>query len=177
VVVVLSGEEGAGKTTLLTRTLGLLDAPGVAVVHANAPQDGPLHQIAGVPAIDAPQGHWRSGLRRAVARLVGARLVLVEDLDGPCDPEVDAGEDLRVVIVDARDAHGVPQWTLRRASAVVIARADDADPATVAAAADALARPDRPVFVTAAGHDDRGLEEWAAWLARRVGEAGAGGAR
>ena len=169
VVVVLSGEEGAGKTTLLMRTLGLLDTSGVAVVQANAPRDGLPHEIAGVPAIDAPQAHWRSGLGRAIARLGGARLVLVEDLDGPCDPEVDAGEDLRIVVVDARDAHGVPQWTLRRASAVVIARADDADPATVAAAAETLARPDRPVFVTAAGHDDRGLADWAAWLRRRAG--------
>ena len=69
VVVVLSGEEGAGKTTLLVRTLALLRGRDLGVVNANAPQDGPVRKLEGVCAIDAPQAHWRSGLRRAVARL------------------------------------------------------------------------------------------------------------
>ena len=50
----------------------------------------------------------------------------------------------------------------------MIARADDADPAAVTAAAEAIRRPDRPVFVVAAGHDDRGLGEWIAWLQRSI---------
>lgn len=170
VVALICGPPGAGKTTLLTRTLPLMPGIEVGVVQGNATADGPPVELMGARAVDAPQAHWRSGLRRAVRRLAGAQLILAEDLDGPIDPEMSAGEDLQIAVLDARELSGLEDRRLQRAAAVAICRADQADPAAVRAAAAALRerRPDVPVFVLAAGHDDRGLHEWAAWLTAHV---------
>jgi hypothetical protein len=166
VVALICGASGSGKTTLLTRTLALLPDVEIGVVQGNAKADGPPVELLGVRSIDAPQAHWRSGLRRAVKRLAGAELILAEDLDGPVDPEMNAGEDLQIVAVDARDVAAYEDRRLDRASAVAICRADEGEPAEIDAAVRAMRerRPNLPVFVLAPGHDDRGLEEWAEWL-------------
>jgi Ni2+-binding GTPase involved in maturation of urease and hydrogenase len=170
VVALICGPSGSGKTTLLTRTLSLLPDVEIGVVQGNAKADGPPVELLGVRTVDAPQAHWRSGLRRAVKRLAGAELILAEDLDGPVDPEMSAGEDLQIVVLDARDLAGGEDRRLSRASAVAICRADQADPAAIDAAVAAMRerRPHVPVFVLAPGHDDRGLHEWAAWLEGQV---------
>jgi Ni2+-binding GTPase involved in maturation of urease and hydrogenase len=180
VVALICGPAGSGKTTLLTRTLSLLPNLEIGVVQGNARTDGPPAELLGARAIDAPQAHWRSGLRRAATRLAGAQLILAEDLDGPVDPEMDAGEDLRVVVLDGRDVASYEDRRLEGAAAVVICRADQGDPVAIQAAGQAMRerRPYVPVFVLAPGHDDRGLHEWAAWLEGRMRtEAHAGPAR
>jgi Ni2+-binding GTPase involved in maturation of urease and hydrogenase len=178
VVAMICGPAGSGKTTLLTRTLSLLPDLEIGVIQGNAKSDGPPLELNGARAVDAPQAHWRSGLRRAVKRLAGAQLILAEDLDGPVDPEMSAGEDLQIVVLDARDLANREDRRLAHASAVAICRADQADRAAIdAAVADLRARrPHVPVFVLAPGHDDRGLDEWATWLEGQVrvrtGDAG-----
>jgi len=170
VVAVICGPAGAGKTTLLTRTLSLLPDIEIGVVQGNAKADGPPVELLGARSVDAPQAHWRSGLRRAVTRLAGSELILAEDLDGPVDPDTDAGEDLQIVVLDARDLASRDDALLARASAVAICRADQADPLAVDAAVAAIRarRPHVPVFVLAPGHDDRGLRGWAEWLEGQV---------
>lgn len=170
VVALICGPAGSGKTTLLTRTLSLLPQLEIGVIQGNAKTDGPPTQIMGVRAIDAPQAHWRSGLRRAASRLAGAHLILAEDLDGPVDPEMDAGADLRIVVLDGRDMAAYDDRRLEGASAVAVCRADQGDPVAVQTAVHAMRerRPYVPVFVLAPGHDDRGLHEWAAWLEGQV---------
>jgi CBS domain-containing protein/Ni2+-binding GTPase involved in maturation of urease and hydrogenase len=179
VVALISGPSGSGKTTLLMRTLSLLPGIDIGVVQGNATADGPPAELLGARAVDAPQAHWRSGLRRAVKRLAGAELILAEDLDGPIDPEMTSGEDLQVAVLDARDLAGLEDRRLRRASAVAICRADQAEPLAVDAAVAAIRErhPGLPVFVLAAGHDDRGLHDWAAWLTGQVGARAGGGPR
>ena len=181
VVALICGSAGAGKTTLLTRTLSLLPQLEIGVVQGNAKADGPPTRLMGARAIDAPQAHWRSGLRRATSRLAGTQLILAEDLDGPVDPEMGAGEDLRIVVLDGREPAAIDDRRLEGASAAAICHADEGDPAAIEAAVRALRerRPHLPVFVLAPGHDDRGLHEWAAWLegqatsGRRPRDAGA----
>ena len=166
VVALICGPSGSGKTTLLTRTLSLLSGVEIGVVQGNATADGPPVELAGARSVDAPQAHWRSGLKRAVTRLAGAELILAEDLDGPVDPEMSAGEDLQIVVLDARDLGAREERRLSHAAAVAICHADQADPAAIDAAVAAMRqrRPHVPVFVLAPGHDDRGLHEWAQWL-------------
>jgi Ni2+-binding GTPase involved in maturation of urease and hydrogenase len=178
-VAVISGPAGAGKTTLLTRTLSLLPDVEIGVVQGNAKTDGPPVELAGARSVDAPQAHWRSGLRRAATRLAGSELILAEDLDGPVDPEMSAGEDLQIVVLDARDLASRDDRRLGRASAVAICRADEADPAAIDAAVAGMRRrrPHVPVFVLAPGHDDRGLREWAEWLEGQVRVRTGGGSR
>jgi hypothetical protein len=170
VVALICGASGAGKTTLLTRTLPLLPNLEIGVVQGNAKADGPPVELVGARSVDAPQAHWRSGLKRAAKRLAGAQLILAEDLDGPVDPEADAGEDLQVVVLDARDVGAYEDHRISRASAVAVCRADEGDPAAIEAAVRAMRerRPYVPVFVLAPGHDDRGLREWAEWLEGQV---------
>jgi CBS domain-containing protein len=178
VVALICGPAGAGKTTLLTRTLSRLPQFEIGVIQGNAKADGPPTRLMGARAIDAPQAHWRSGLRRAASRLAGAHLILAEDLDGPVDPEVDAGADLQIVVLDGRDPAGFDDRRLAHASAVVICRADQGDSVAIQTAVQAMRerRPHVPVFVLAPGHDDRGMHEWATWLEgqvhARIGERG-----
>ncbi len=170
VVALICGSSGSGKTTLLSRTLALLPDLEIGVVQGNAKADGPPAEFLGARSIDAPQAHWRSGLHRAVTRLAGAQLILAEDLDGPVDPEMTAGEDLQIVVLDGRGVSAYEDRRLDRASAVAICRADEGDPAEIDAAVRAMRtrRPYVPVFVLAPGHDDRGLQEWAEWLRGQV---------
>jgi Ni2+-binding GTPase involved in maturation of urease and hydrogenase len=170
VVALICGPAGAGKTTLLTRTLSLLPGLEIGVIQGNAKADGPPTHLMGARAIDAPQAHWRSGLHRAATRLAGAELILAEDLDGPVDPEMAAGEDLRIVVLDGRDTDAYDDRRLEGASAIAVCRADQGDPVAIQTAVHAMRerRPYVPVFVLAPGHDDRGLHEWAAWLEGQV---------
>lgn len=172
VVALLCGPAQAGKTTLLTRTLSRLPSLEIGVVQGNAKDEGPVVELLGARSVDAPQAHWRSGLKRAAKRLTGAQLILVEDLDGPVDPVVNAGEDLKVIVLDARQITTYdPSW-IETASAVAICRADQGDPAEIQDAVTALRErcPYLPVFVLAPGHDDRGMREWSDWLEGEVRE-------
>jgi CBS domain-containing protein len=170
VVALICGPSGAGKTTLLTRTLSLLPDLEIGVIQGNAKADGPPVELLGARSVDAPQAHWRSGLKRAATRLAGAQLILAEDLDGPVEPEANAGEDLQIVVLDARDVGSYDDGRISRASAVAICRADEGDATEIEAAVGAMRRrrPYVPVFVLAPGHDDRGLREWADWLEGQV---------
>lgn len=171
VVARLMGPAGCGKTTLLLRSLALLGDLEVGVVQGNATEAGEGDELAGARTVDEPSAHWRAGLGRAVDRLADAQLILVEDRDAELAPGRGIGEDLQVAVVPAGevailDSHEL----LEDVAAVVVTRADEADAgATERALEDLRARrPGVEVFVTAAGHDDRGLEAWARWLHGQV---------
>lgn len=170
VVVRLIGPAGCGKTTLLLRTLALLGRLDVGVVQGNAAAAGEAGELAGARAVDEPSAHWRAGLGRAVERLADAQLILVEDRDGPLEGGRGIGEDLQVAVVPAGAVADLGHEGLEEVAAVVVTRADDDPPEGFAAAADELRarRPGVEVFVTAAGHDDRGLDRWARWLEGQV---------
>jgi nucleotide-binding universal stress UspA family protein len=165
-VVRLTGAAGCGKTTLLVRTLALLGRLDVGVVQGNAQESGDVGELRGAAALDEPSAHWRAGLSRAVERLAGAQLILVEDRDGPLEPGRGAGEDLQVAVVAAGDLGGVHAESLEETAALVVTQADSQSAEAVADLLHVLCerRPGLHVFVTAAGHDDRGLGAWARWL-------------
>ena len=170
VVVRIAGPAGAGKTTLLVRTLALLPALDVGVVQANAPAGAAGVKLAGARAIDAPDAHGRAGLARAVERLSGAQLILVEDRDGSLEQSRGIGEHLQVAVVPASDLHGLTSDVLEDTAAVVACRADQVDAASLDFAVADLRRrcPRLRIFALAPGHDDRGLTEWARWLEGEV---------
>lgn len=171
VVMRLIGPEGAGKTTLMIRTTGLLRRVEAGVVQANAvaPAQGP--EIEGAPSIDAPGAHWRKGLADCVAALGDRQLVIVEDRDGPARTGPGIGEDLQIVVAPA---HAVPDLDpdgLRDAQALVVTKMDGAGPGSDMDAEVARLRSanaELPVFLLAPGHDDRGLDEWRAWVEGQV---------
>jgi Ni2+-binding GTPase involved in maturation of urease and hydrogenase len=75
-----------------------------------------------------------------------------------------------LVVCAGREAE-IADQAIKRAAAVVLTKADAApaafDPAAALAALQARV-PGLAVFCTAAGCDERGLEEWADWIERRV---------
>jgi Ni2+-binding GTPase involved in maturation of urease and hydrogenase len=170
VVVRLAGPAGAGKTTLLIRTLPLLGRLDVAVVQANAPEPGEPAELGGARAVDDPGAHWRSGLQRAVERLADAQLILVEDRDGPLEASRGIGEDVQVAVVAAAESGEVLPVVLEEAQALVLTRCDEMQAAQVDDLAAGLRErlPGVAVLAVAAGHDDRGLADWARWLEGQV---------
>lgn len=173
VVLRLVGPAGAGKTTLVIRTLQRLRRLRTAVVQANSavPAGGADARIEGAPVVDAPEAHWRRGLRDAMEGLRDAQLVIVEDRDGPPVVTPGVGGDLQVLVVPPEGIGDLSEASLREAQAVVVTRLDEAPAGFDAGRArDALcaANPRLAVFGVAAAHDDRGLDEWAAWIERRV---------
>lgn len=170
VVVRLIGTARCGKTTLLVRTLALLGRLDVAVVQGNGSAGGDAGRLAGAPVLDAPDAHWRAGLGRAVERLADAQLILVEDRDGPLEEGRGIGEDLQVLVVAAADLATVDPARLEEVAAVVVTCADAGHDDGIDERLRALAerRPGLDAFVTAAGHDDRGLDAWASWLEGQV---------
>jgi len=170
VVVRLAGPAGAGKTTLLIRTLPLLGRLDVAVVQANAQERGEPAELGGARAVDDPGAHWRSGLQRAVERLSDAQLILVEDRDGPLEPSRGIGEDVQVAVVAAAECGEVLPVALEEAQALVVTRCDEMQAPQLEALAEGLRERLHgvEVFGVAAGHDDRGLEDWARWVEGQV---------
>jgi CBS domain-containing protein len=170
VVVRLAGPAGAGKTTLLIRTLPLLGRLDAAVVQANAPEPGEAGELGGARAVDDPGAHWRSGLKRAVERLADAQLILVEDRDGPLEVSRGIGEDLQVAVAPAAECREVLPLALEDAQALVVTRSDEMPPADLERAVAELRErlPGVAVFAVAAGHDDRGLKDWARWVEGQV---------
>ena len=111
------------------------------------------------------------GLRDAMEGLRDAQLVIVEDRDGPPVVTPGVGGDLQVLVVPPEGIGDLSEASLREAQAVVVTRLDEAPAGFDAGRArDALcaANPRLAVFGVAAAHDDRGLDEWAAWIERRV---------
>lgn len=170
VVARLMGPAGCGKTTLLLRSLALLGDLEVGVVQGNAAQEGEGAALSGARALDEPSAHWRAGLGRAVDRLAGSQLILVEDRDAELAPGRGIGEDLQIAVVPAGEVGSLARELLEEVAAVVVTRADEADPDVTGRALEDLRDrcPGTEAFVTAAGHDDRGLEAWARWLHGQV---------
>ncbi len=170
VVARLIGPAGCGKTTLIVRTLALLGRLEVAVVQGNADAGGGAGRLAGARVVDAPDAHWRAGLGRTVERLSDAQLILVEDRDGPLEPGRGIGEDIQVLVVPAASLAEMRTADLEEVAALVVSQADGQPEAALADMVGAVhrGRPGLRVFVTAAGHDDRGLEAWALWLEGQV---------
>ena len=165
VVVRVSGPAGCGTTTLLRRTLALLDRVDAAIVQADA-APGEVAPLAGGRRPGGPGIDRGTGLRRAIERLAGTQLILVEDRDAPDEPVGDVGEDQRVVVIPAAELPGLPPARLDAAAALVVTRADEAGEMDTEYALRAL-RAERPglhTFAVAAGRDDRGLEAWVRWL-------------
>lgn len=174
VVIRLVGPKEAGKGGLVLRTLPLLRYVKAGVVRANARRDeeskdfGSLH---GVPLIEAPEAHWRAGLKRALDRLAGVQLILVEDVDAPPEAVKGVGEDLQVLVVHAAGLDALKTHHLGDVAAIVISKLDEApDDFDLEATRARLAEldPDLPVFGVAAESDDRGLVEWRDWLLAEV---------
>ncbi len=173
VVARFIGPAGAGKSTLMLRTVELMGRCQVAVVQANAerPNKEPETTLAGAPVLDAPGAHWRAGLQDCIERLADAQLIVVEDRDGPPELGPGLGEDLQILVVPPEAVGQIDAETLKDAQALVVTKLDQAPKGfDLAAARDRLhaASPHLPVFGVAAGHDDRGLEEWRLWLDGRV---------
>ena len=165
-VVRLAGPAGSGKTTLLMRTLAMLHRVDAALIQGNADAAGEVAALAGKRALDEPEAHMPSGLRRAVGKLADAQLILVEDRDGPHDAMGDIGEDVRVAVVPAADLPGLDASRLTGVGALVATRADESASMATEDALQGLRRrlPGLHTFAVAAGRDDRGLAAWSHWL-------------
>jgi Ni2+-binding GTPase involved in maturation of urease and hydrogenase len=165
----LAGRAGAGKTTLIMRSLGHLGRFDTVVVQANGSESG-LPEDAGVREVRDPSAHWRAGLERVINRLADAQLILVEDRDGAPDLGRGIGEDMQVAVVPVAEVGDLSPELLADAQAVVVTQADTASLHEAQKAVEALDErcPGLAIFVVAAGHDDRGLDEWVRWIGRHV---------
>ncbi len=165
-VVRLAGPAGSGKTTLLMRTLALLHRVDAALIQGNAEAAGEVAALAGKRALDEPEAHMPSGLRRAVGKLSDAQLILVEDRDGPHDAMGDIGEDVRVAVVPAAALPSLDPERLAGVGALVATRADECPAMATEDALQLMRRrvPGLHTFAVAAGRDDRGLAAWSHWL-------------
>jgi CBS domain-containing protein len=171
-VVVLTGPAGSGKSTLLLRTVPLLRGVEAGVVRADGPAGSPpvRTELAGAPAIVDPAAAYRRGLQDSVRALGDVQVVLVEDRGRAQGERGVPGGDVQVAVVPAAALPALDGQALREAQAVVVTRADEAPDVDTAAAAARLrgTSPDLAVFTTAAGADDRGMDEWRDWLLGRV---------
>ena len=169
------GPADAGKTTLLARTLPLLRHCPTAMVTADPP--GPVSTSEAVPDAEAaavlhvPEAHWARSVHGWITQVAEARLVLLED-EAPL-PYLGGGlmDDALILVVCAGREGEIADQAIKRAAAVVLTKADAAPEGFDPAAACSTLRgrvPSLAVFCTAAGSDERGLEEWAEWIERRV---------
>jgi CBS domain-containing protein len=167
-VIRLVGAGGTGKTTLIMRTLARLPAIDAVVLQTNQPTGSP---IAGdVREVVDGSAHWRAGLKRAVARLQDAQLILLEDRDEDPDVMHGIGEDLQVAVLTASGALEFRRGPRRDVQAIVVTQADAASAADVDGAAYACRSrfPGIPVFAVAHGAGDPGMDDWVAWVQRAV---------
>ena len=161
-VIRVAGARGTGKTTLIMRTLARLAAIDAVVLQVNEPT-GPASAGDAREVLDG-SAHWRAGLKRAVARLQDAQLILLEDRDEDPDLSRGIGEDLQVAVVSAAEADRLPAGRLRDAQALVITGADEAT-----AAADACRARFPAVSVFAIAADGSGdMDDWVRWVERQV---------
>ncbi|MGI9539938.1 MAG: CBS domain-containing protein [Miltoncostaeaceae bacterium] len=173
VIVRLCGEKQGGKSTLLLKTIPLLSASKVAVVHARRSAPGSLEpeEIEGATVLVEPRAHLGGPLSRAIRELGEVDVVFVEDDGEPPSTMSHLPGDYIVLVWPAEGVDELDSDALAEVDALVVTKLDvaprsfDLDAERERLAGD---RADLDVFGVAAGSDERGLDPWRRWLRRRV---------
>ncbi len=171
-VVRFFGGASSGKTTLIMRTIPRLRHWQSGVIEACRPtdQEPDRRQREGQPVVFDERAHYRSVLPQVIGGLGPVDVVFFEDRDRPDVPHDELGESLRVFVVAAGDVAGLDPGDFVDVEAVVISKLDVApDHFDLAAAREMIkaVAPRVEVFGVAAAADQRGLDEWQAWLEKQ----------